>query len=80
MIVKYENYFNQEQFSKKEGVVHMVVLHFVYMLVMNKKNTNFMNQSNDSLKKMFITDHLPMPFITEKIIILSSLKILSLLP
>ena len=28
----------KSNFSKKEGVaVHMVVLHFVYMLVMNKK-------------------------------------------
>ncbi len=31
----------KSNFSKKEGVaVHMVVLHFVYMLVMNK-NINF---------------------------------------
>ena len=29
----------------------MVVLHFVYMLVMNKKISTFMNQSNDSFKK-----------------------------
>ncbi len=34
----------KSNFTKKEGVaLHMVILHFVYMLVMN--------QSNDSLKK-----------------------------
>jgi len=42
----------KSNFSKKEGVaVHMVLLHFVYMLVMNKKLSTFMNQSNESLKK-----------------------------
>ena len=42
----------KSNFRKKEGVaVHMVVLHFVYMLVMNKKMSTFMKQSNDSLKK-----------------------------
>lgn len=42
----------KSNFTKKEGVaVHMVVLHFVYMLVMNKKMSTFMKQSNDSLKK-----------------------------
>ena len=38
--------------KKREGVnPYLVVLHFVYMLVMNKKISTFMNQSNDSLKK-----------------------------
>jgi len=38
--------------KKREGVSpYLVVLHFVYMLVMNKKISTFMNQSNDSLKK-----------------------------
>ena len=33
-------------FQKKDGVgVHMVILHFVYMLVMNKKISTFMKQS-----------------------------------
>jgi hypothetical protein len=42
----------KSNFTKKEGVaVHMVMLHFVYMLVMNKKISTFMKQSNDSLKK-----------------------------
>ena len=38
--------------KKREGASpYLVVLHFVYMLVMNKKISTFMNQSNDSLKK-----------------------------
>ena len=42
----------KSNFTKREGVaVHMVLLHFVYMLVMNKKMSTFMKQSNDSLKK-----------------------------
>ena len=42
----------KSNFTKKEGVaVHMVVLHFVYMLVMNKKMSTFIKQSDDSLKK-----------------------------
>jgi hypothetical protein len=42
----------KSNFSKKEGAaVHMVVLHFVYMLVMNKKISTFMHQSRDSYKK-----------------------------
>ena len=42
----------KSNFTKKEGVaVHMVLLHFVYMLVMNKKISTFMKQSDDSLKK-----------------------------
>ena len=42
----------KSNFTKKEGVaVHMVLLHFVYMLVMNEKMSIFMKQSNDSLKK-----------------------------
>jgi len=42
----------KSNFSKKEGAeVHMVVLHFVYMLVMNKKISTFKKQSNDSFGK-----------------------------
>lgn len=38
--------------KKREGVSpYLVVLHFVYMLVMNKKISTFMNQSSDSFKK-----------------------------
>lgn len=38
--------------KKREGASpYLVMLHFVYMLVMNKKIATFMSQSNDSLKK-----------------------------
>ena len=44
---------NQANFVKKrEGVApYLVVLHFVYMLVMNKKISTFIDQSNESFKK-----------------------------
>ena len=68
-------------FTKKDGVgVHMVVLHFVYMLVMNKKISTFMDQSSDSFKKdvyyrLLANAH----YNWRKLLSLSSLKILSLL-
>lgn len=38
--------------KKREGVsAYLIVLHFVYMLVMNKKIATFMHQSEESLKK-----------------------------
>jgi len=44
---------NKANFVKKrEGVEpYLVVLHFVYMLVMNKKISTFINQSSESFKK-----------------------------
>ena len=68
-------------FTKKDGVgIHMVVLHFVYMLVMNKKISTFMDQSSDSFKKdvyyrLLANAH----YNWRKLLSLSSLKILSLL-
>jgi len=51
-LLNLKSILTKSNFTKKEGVaVHMVVLHFVYMLVMNKKISTFMKQSNDSLKK-----------------------------
>ena len=71
----------KSNFSKKEGVaVHMVVLHFVYMLVMNKKISTFMNQSNDSFKKdVYYRLLTNASYNWRKLLSLSSLKILSLL-
>ena len=68
-------------FTKKDGVgVHMVVLHFVYMLVMNKKISTFMDQSSDSFKKDVYYRLLANPnYNWRKLLSLSSLKILSLL-
>jgi hypothetical protein len=51
-LLNLKSILSKSNFTKKEGVaVHMVMLHFVYMLVMNKKISTFMKQSNDSLKK-----------------------------
>lgn len=51
-ILNIKTILTQSNFTKKDGVsVYMVVIHFVYMLVMNKKVSTFMKHSNDSLKK-----------------------------
>ena len=43
---------NNANFVKREGIApYLVVLHFVYMLVMNKKISTFINQSSESFKK-----------------------------
>lgn len=71
----------KSNFTKKEGVaVHMVVLHFVYMLVMNKKILTFMNQSNDSFgKDVYYRLLFNSSYNWRKLLSLSTLKILSLL-
>ena len=68
-------------FSKKDGVsTYMVVLHFVYMLVMNKKISTFMNQSEDSYKKDVYYRLLSnASYNWRKLLSNSSLKIISLL-
>ncbi len=67
--------------KKREGVSpYLVVLHFVYMLVMNKKISTFMNQSNDSLKKDTYYRLLQnTTYNWRKLLSLSTLKILKLL-
>ena len=71
----------QSNFTKKEGVsVYMVVLHFVYMLIMNKKIATFMNQSSDSFKKDVYYRLLSNAnYNWRKLLTLSTLKIVSLL-
>ena len=71
----------KSNFSKKDGVaVHMVVLHFVYMLVMNKKIFTFMKQSNDSFKKdVYYRLLANSSYNWRSMLSLSSLKMLSLL-
>jgi len=68
-------------FTKKDGAsVYMVVLHFVYMFVMNKKISTFMKQSNDSLTKDIYYRLLKnSSYNWRKLLSLSTLKILSLL-
>jgi IS4 transposase len=67
--------------KKREGVSpYLVVLHFVYMLVMNKKIATFMSQSNDNLKKdtyyrLLQNSH----YNWRKLLSLTTLKVLKLL-
>ena len=72
---------SKSNFSKKEGVaVHMVVLHFVYMLVMSKKISTFKKQSNDSFgKDVYYRLLANSSYNWRSLLTLSSLKILSLL-
>lgn len=67
--------------KKREGVSpYLVVLHFVYMLVMNKKISTFMSQSNDSFKKdtyYRLLQH--SSYNWRKLLSLSAMKVLKLL-
>lgn len=67
--------------KKREGAsTYLVVLHFVYMLVMNKKISTFINQSNDSLKKDTYYRLLQnSSYNWRKLLSLTNLKILKLL-
>jgi len=80
-ILNIKTILNKSNFTKKDGVsVYMVIIHFVYMLVMNKKVSTFINQSNDSLKKDVYYRLLKnSSYNWRKLLSLSSLKILKLL-
>jgi len=79
-ILNIKTILNQSNFTKKDGVsIYMVVIHFVYMLVMNKKVSTFIEQSDDSLKKDVYYRLLSnASYNWRKLLSLSSLKILSL--
>jgi hypothetical protein len=80
-ILNIKTILNKSNFTKKDGVsVYMVVIHFVYMLVMNKKISTFMKQSDDSLKKDVYYRLLSnASYNWRKLLSLSSIKILSLI-
>lgn len=67
--------------KKREGVApYLIVLHFVYMLVMNKKIATFMKQSNESFKKDTYYRLLSnSSYNWRKLLSLSTLKIIKLL-
>ena len=71
----------QSNFIKKDGVsIFMVILHFVYMLVMNKRLSTFMKQSSNSFKKdIYYRMLINSSYNWRKLLSLSSLKILSLI-
>ena len=80
-IINIKSILKQSNFTKKDGAgAHLVVLHFVYMLIMNKKISEFMNQSNDSFKKDVYYRLLVNPrYNWRKMLLLVSLKITTLL-
>jgi hypothetical protein len=80
-LLNLKSILKQSNFTKREGVgAHVVVLHFVYMLMMNKKIATFMNQSKDSLKKDVYYRLLKnSSYNWRKLLSLSSLKIIKLL-
>ena len=80
-LLNIKSILSQSNFTKKDGVsVYIVVIHFVYMLVMNKKISTFMRHSNDSLKKDVYYRLLSnSSYNWRKLLSLSTLKILKLL-
>ena len=80
-VLNIKTILSQSKFTKKDGVsVYMVVIHFVYMLVMNKKISTFSKQSDDSLKKDVYYRLLSNSnYNWRKLLSLSTLKILKLL-
>jgi len=80
-LLNLKSILKQSNFTKREGVgAHVVVLHFVYMLMMNKKISTFMDQSNDSLKKDVYYRLLKnSSYNWRKLLSLTSLKIIKLL-
>ena len=80
-LLNMKSILKNSNFVKKDGVgAYMIVLHFVYMLVMNKKIATFINQSDDSLKKDVYYRLLKnSSYNWRKLLSLSTLKILKLL-
>jgi len=80
-LIKMTTILKKSNFIKQDGVaVHLVVLHFVYMLVMNKKLSTFMDQSDDSFTKDVYYRLLKNEsYNWRKLLSLSSLKLISLL-
>lgn len=80
-VLNIKTVLKQSNFVKKEGAsVYMVVLHFVYMLVMNKKIATFMDQSGESFSKDVYYRFLANAgYNWRKLLSLSSMRILKLL-
>jgi len=72
---------NANFIKKREGVApYLVLLHFVYMLVMNKKISTFIDQSSESFKKDVYYRLLQTPsYNWRKLLSLTTLKIINLL-
>jgi hypothetical protein len=79
-LIKLKTILNQSGFVKRAGTpIYLVVIHFVYMLVMNKKISTFIKQSEKSLKKDAYYDLLKNPnYNWRKLLSLSIKKIMML--
>jgi hypothetical protein len=80
-LIKLKPILNQSGFVKRAGTpIYLVVIHFVYMLVMNKKISTFIKQSEKSLKKDAYYDLLKNPnYNWRKLLSLSIKKIMILM-
>ena len=80
-LIKLKTILNQSGFVKRAGTpIYLVVIHFVYMLVMNKKISTFIKQSEKSLKKDAYYDLLKNPnYNWRKLLSLSIKKIMILM-
>ena len=80
-VLNIKTVLKQSNFSKKEGVsAYMVVLHFVYMLVMNKKIASFRDQSDEAYAKDVYYRFLANAgYNWRKLLSLSTMRILKLL-
>ena len=80
-MINMQKILRDSNFVKQDGVaIHLIVLHFVYMLVMNKKMSTFIQQSSDSLKKDVYYRLLKnTAYNWRKLLALSAFKLISLL-
>jgi len=80
-MINIKKILRDSNFVKQDGAaVHLIVLHFVYMLVMNKKMSTFIQQSNDALKKDVYYRLLKnTAYNWRKLLALSTFKLISLL-
>jgi len=81
-LLNIKSILHSANFVKKRGGVapYLVVLHFVYMLVMNKKISSFMHQSHEGFKKDTYYRLLQnSSYNWRKLLSLSTLKIIKLL-
>lgn len=78
--IKITSLLKKSSFNKKDGASsYTIFLHFIYMILMNKKIATFMKQSKDSLKKDAYYRMLKNEkYNWQKLLLLSSAKLISL--
>lgn len=78
--IKITSLLKKSSFSKKDGASnYTILLHFIYMIIMNKKIATFMKQSKDALKKDAYYRMLKNEkYNWQKLLLLSSAKLIKL--